>query len=533
MSNRTRHFILPDTQCAKGHPVAHLRWIGAAIKEYQPDVLMHLGDHWDMPAASSWSAAGSKSKEGNRLHDDIEAGNQALALLEDSMEGFKPKRKVILRGNHEDRLTRVIEADPKLDGVLGHHLFNDAELGWETVPYFRGSPKAIVIDGITYAHYFANPNTGKPIAGTVQNRLAKIGGSFVQGHQQGLLQGNVQFATGRRAHGLVAGSCLTPDHKVLTADLKYVPLGDVKAGDKLVSFEESPINSRKRGYKTGTVEAVKIDRAECFEVTLASGKVFKVTGDHYWLTRVAGQKSQENGSSYMWRQTSQLRVGSVIPKMIDEWSEATSHEAGYLKGMYDGEGCLYARTVNSSGGAVAQLSLSQKEGPVLEECKRLLSEIVGLDNITFTKSNDVCDLRIKGGAKKVAKMLGTIRPIRLLSKFKPELLGSLHTNVNDKIVSIKSIGEQDIVRIAIDEKTMIVEGYPHHNCYLHDESYKGMANAHWRGVVVLNEVNNGEFCEMPLSLDYLCRKYEGMSLARFMQRNYKNARQRFTVANEG
>ena len=275
MTTRTRHFILPDTQVAKGHPTAHLRWIGAAVKEYAPDVLMHLGDHWDMPAASTWSAVGSKDKEGSRLYDDIEAGNKALELLEESMEGFKPKKKIILRGNHEHRLTRVIETDPKLDGVLGFHLFNDVELGWETVPYFRGSPKAIVIDGITYAHYFANPNTGKPIAGTVQNRLAKIGGSFVQGHQQGLLQGNVQFATGRRAHGIVAGSA-----------------------------------------------------------------------------------------------------------------------------------------------------------------------------------------------------------------------------------------------------------------YLHDESYKGMANAHWRGVVVLNEVNNGEFCEMPLSLDYLCRKYEGMSLARFMQRNFRNAKERFTVATE-
>lgn len=527
-----KHLIIPDTQVAPDTPLDHFVWIGKAIAEYQPDVLVHIGDHWDMHSASTWSAAGSKDKEGARLHKDIQAGNEALAILESAMQGYEPQQKIILRGNHEDRLSRLIANDPRLEGVVGFHLFNDKELGWTPVEYFNGSPNIINIDGIAYAHYFANPNTGKAIAGTIQNRLSKIGSSFVQGHQQGLQQGNQQYATGVTRHGIVAGSCLTPDHKVLTADLKYVPLGDVKVGDKLVSFEESPINSRKRGYRTGTVEAVKIDRAECFEVVLASGKIFKVTGDHYWLTRVAGQKSQENGSSYMWRQTSQLRVGSVIPKMLDEWSEATSHEAGYLKGMYDGEGCLYARTVNSSGGAVAQMTLSQKEGPVLEECKRLLSAIVGLDNITFTKSNDVCDLRIKGGAKKVAKMLGTIRPIRLLSKFKPELLGSLHTNVNDKIVSIKSIGEQDIVRIAIDEKTMIVEGYPHHNCYLHDESYKGVANNHWRGIMVLNEVKDGKFCEMPLTLDYLCRKYEGMSLGQYMRKNYKNARQRFTVANE-
>lgn len=68
------------------------------------------------------------------------------------------------------------------------------------------------------------------------------------------------------------------------------------------------------------------------------------------------------------------------------------------------------------------------------------------------------------------------------------------------------------------------------SCYLHDEPYKGQANKHWRCAVVLNEVEDGEFAEMPLTLDYLCRKYEGMPLKRFMQRKYKNAKERFSVA---
>src|SRR5690606_25755479 len=124
-------------------PVAHLRWVGEAIKEYKPDVLIHLGDHWDMPAASSWSPVGSKSKEGSRLYDDIEAGNEAMNILMSHMAGFSPKRKIILRGNHEDRLSRIIENDPKLIGVVGDHLFNDKDYGWEIIPYFNGSPKAI------------------------------------------------------------------------------------------------------------------------------------------------------------------------------------------------------------------------------------------------------------------------------------------------------------------------------------------------------------------------------------------------------
>lgn len=44
--------------------------------------------------------------------------------------------------------------------------------------------------------------------------------------------------------------------------------------------------------------------------------------------------------------------------------------------------------------------------------------------------------------------------------------------------------------------------------YLHDEPYMdGLSNSHWRGLVVLNDVRQGQFDEMFLSIDYLRRKY--------------------------
>ncbi len=44
--------------------------------------------------------------------------------------------------------------------------------------------------------------------------------------------------------------------------------------------------------------------------------------------------------------------------------------------------------------------------------------------------------------------------------------------------------------------------------YLHDESYMDqLSNKHWRGLVVLNEVNDGHFDEMFLSIEYLERRY--------------------------
>jgi hypothetical protein len=46
------------------------------------------------------------------------------------------------------------------------------------------------------------------------------------------------------------------------------------------------------------------------------------------------------------------------------------------------------------------------------------------------------------------------------------------------------------------------------SCYLHDEGYLNpQTNNVWRGLYVLNEVRDGSFDEMPVSLEYLRRKY--------------------------
>lgn len=62
-------------------------------------------------------------------------------------------------------------------------------------------------------------------------------------------------------------------------------------------------------------------------------------------------------------------------------------------------------------------------------------------------------------------------------------------------------------------------------CYLHDEEYKGyQGNFHWRGILVKHQVDNGAYDLMEVSLDYLCRRYEGMSLEKFIAKNYPGLR---------
>lgn len=202
-SKKPTHLIIPDTQCKPGVPLDHLFWAGKYIADKKPDVVVHLGDHWDLASLSSYEGRGSRYFEGKRLKEDIEAGNRGLDLLMKGMGDFRPKRMVMLRGNHEDRLTRAINESPTLlEGLVGFEDFNDVAHGWEVIDYL----KPIEIDGIWYCHYFYHRNTGRAYSGSMDSRLRAIGHSFSQGHQQGLQWGRRELNNGTAHVGLVAGS---------------------------------------------------------------------------------------------------------------------------------------------------------------------------------------------------------------------------------------------------------------------------------------------------------------------------------------
>lgn len=55
------------------------------------------------------------------------------------------------------------------------------------------------------------------------------------------------------------------------------------------------------------------------------------------------------------------------------------------------------------------------------------------------------------------------------------------------------------------------------SAYIHQEAYMGpQGRDYWRGIVMLNNVIDGSFDPHPISLDSLCRKYEGVSLDEFV-----------------
>lgn len=215
------HIIIGDTQVKDGVPTAHLSWIGQYIVDQFAGAdasIIHIGDHWDMPSLSSYDK-GRKAMEGRRYKADIKAGNEGFNLLNDPLLQYNAKHqrtqwlpeRHFFTGNHEYRIAKACELDAQLDGVLSLDDLNATAWGWTVHPFLK--PK--VIDGISYAHYFYRPSTGKPYGGeNLYTRLKEIGRSFTMGHQQGLNYA-VRPVGGRRHHGLVLGSTYLHDENYL------------------------------------------------------------------------------------------------------------------------------------------------------------------------------------------------------------------------------------------------------------------------------------------------------------------------------
>lgn len=218
MRHAQRHFVIPDTQVRPGVPLDHLRWVAQSIIDYRPDVIVHLGDHWDMPSLSSYDGPGTLTGEGARYEDDIAAGMEGMRILSEPIlaemkrlrDGHRLRwepRMVFLFGNHEDRINRAINADPRYAGTIGLHHCNVAKWGWEAHQF----KEKVEIDGVNYCHYFQAEKSDRPIGGSMDNRLNKICSTFVCGHEQGLLTHRRPLPIGRTIHGIVAGSCYLHD----------------------------------------------------------------------------------------------------------------------------------------------------------------------------------------------------------------------------------------------------------------------------------------------------------------------------------
>lgn len=215
MKPSTTHLFIPDTQIRPDSDIRNIVWAGRyayelATRREGPFKVVVIGDWHDFKSLSSYDKAGSKNAEGQRVVDDLVAGNAATDKFSDFLDradvvrekkGWAKIDRHFFEGNHENRLWRLMEQDARFDRTWSRESFRWLARGWKHHPFL----KVVKIDGVHYSHYFYNPMTGRPYAGNnMDTRLKTIGCSFSMGHQQIHMTG-IRQTIGGIHRGLVSG----------------------------------------------------------------------------------------------------------------------------------------------------------------------------------------------------------------------------------------------------------------------------------------------------------------------------------------
>lgn len=200
MSGRV-HLVIPDSHAIPGKHNKRYEWLGHLINDVKPDVVVDIGDWWDMPSLCSYDK-GTKSFEGRRYRADVDAGLDAQDRMMHIIRKQKKKLPRFVRtlGNHEYRIVKAIERDPILEGTVGLNDLMSREYGWEQYDF-----KDIVeIDGVSYSHYFVSGVMGRPVPNATQLLMKKMA-SCTMGHTHLFDYKVVNNVRGQTLHGLFCG----------------------------------------------------------------------------------------------------------------------------------------------------------------------------------------------------------------------------------------------------------------------------------------------------------------------------------------
>lgn len=247
--------------------------------------------------------------------------------------------------------------------------------------------------------------------------------------------------------------CLAPETRVLCADFVWRPLGEVAEGCRLVATEEHAPGMSGRTLQQATLTKAKRREAECLRITFNDGREVVCSLDHRWLV-----KPPLGGTPWEWRAAEALAESWRLLAPMRPWEARSDRDAGYLEGIYDGEGSW------SSG----DLSFAQKRGAVLDRAHGVLTA-AGLPYRTNQRGDGVVITNLSG-LQATMQALGQFRPRRLMHE--PRWVGRAlksrtHSN-HVTIASIEGVGVREVVSIETSTHTFFAEGIVSHNCLDND-----------------------------------------------------------------
>lgn len=308
--------------------------------------------------------------------------------------------------------------------------------------------------------------------------------------KDGSVRHSYRHDLGRPLHpsnsGQLQWGCVSPGTLVLRGDLHWVPVESLLTGDKIVGFDEgvdpslsAGIRQRGRRWRMGYVEEVDVAPRECVEIQFDDGRAVVCTTDHPWLgRRSAGPAGYARKND--WISAGDLRPGDGIPVYMPFFAQDLSYESGWLAGLFDGEGSLSKK---------GTLSVAQRPGLVLDRLKQTLGDFGVSFRHYVGKGAD--SLTIQGGLMEIARLLGTVRPERLISKLDINGRGMRTTNIR-RVISVTPVGVRPVVLMGTSCSTYLADGMGSHNTkyrQFHEDAWREVRRV-LRGTFLLNTSNH-------------------------------------------
>lgn len=278
--------------------------------------------------------------------------------------------------------------------------------------------------------------------------------------------------------------CVSPDTRVLTADLRWVEADRIRVGDQVMAFDEEVPDGERRQWRQATVEAAETLIRPCYRLHLTDGTKLVSSAEHRWLVH-------RNDGTKHWRQTDRLVTPqhrkdrpSKLTKVLDTWDTARDFDAGYLAAAFDGEGHLSQRVHNhGTGKSGMSLGFSQLENAMAVEVERSARKY-GFDLRKHANSSGGWNYLIAGGRANILRFLGQIRPVRLLDKFNAAATGEFRARDSVGVEEAEFIGDQPVIGLKTTTGTFIAEGFASHNSAQRPSCEYWLGVAEGRGIKV-------------------------------------------------
>lgn len=257
--------------------------------------------------------------------------------------------------------------------------------------------------------------------------------------------------------GMIPYMCLTPDQRILTAELEWIPVGSLHVGEELVGFDEfpEPGQGQHRCLRRSKVTHTGVKQLPCLRITTDQGTTTCSTEHPFLILR---------SNKQVWKKAEDLRSGDQIRYLGTPWETDFSNRAGWLAGILDGEGNV----------SKYHVGITQNPGIVLNNVKVLLDS--KQFNFKDYKHADARTLRIPELHDRL-RLLGQMRPIRLLKdsgKCWENLCLSGSKAGYATVKEVVPIGKYKVIALGTSTKTIISEGFFTHNTELLDNSPSGV-----------------------------------------------------------